>query len=84
MMRPVWSIEARGRDCRGLRQVVYGEPPEGFETTVEAAALKSGVRYAIVDYGLTRGLGRVPWRGEGDFIFEDGQWRVVPPFMSGR
>ncbi|MNE15949.1 hypothetical protein D3C87_1325180 [compost metagenome] len=84
MMRPVWSIEARGRDCRGLRQVVYGEPPEGFETTVEAAALKSGVRYAIVDYGLTRGLGRVPWRGGGDFIFEDGQWRVVPPFMSGR
>jgi len=23
MMQPVWSIEARGRNCRGLRQVVY-------------------------------------------------------------
>jgi len=43
MMRPVWSIEARGRNCRGVRQVVYGETPEGFETTVEAAALKPGV-----------------------------------------
>lgn len=81
MMRPVWSIEAQGRECRDLRQVVYGDAPEGFETTVAPAALKPGVRYAVVGYGLTGGpLSRVPWRGGGDFIFEDGQWRSAPPF----
>ena len=76
MMRPVWSIEARGRECRGLRQIVYGEAPDGFETTVEALPLKPGVRYAVVGYGVSGGpLSRVPWRGGGDFVFEDGQWR---------
>lgn len=76
MMRSVWAIEARGRDCRALRQVVYGETPEGFETTVEAAPLKPGARYAIVGYGLTGGpLSRVPWRGGGEVIFIGGQWR---------
>ncbi len=76
MMRPIWSIEARGRNCRGVREVVYGQPPEGFETTVEAAPLKLGVRYAVVGYGLTGGpLNRVPWRGGGEVIFIGGQWR---------
>lgn len=85
MMRPVWSIEARGRDCRALRQVVYGEAPEGFATTVQAAPLKPGVRYAVVGYGLTGGpLSSVPWRGGGDFMFEDGRWRSAPPFIPGR
>lgn len=85
MMRPVWSIEARGRECRDLRQVVYGEAPEGFETTVAPAALKPGVRYAVVGYGLTGGpLSRVPWRGGDDFVFEKGQWRPAPPFVPGR
>ena len=85
MMRPVWSIEARGRECRDLRQVVYGEAPEGFETTVSPVPLKPGVRYAVVGYGLTGGpLSRVPWRGGGDFVFEDGQWRPAPPFLPGR
>lgn len=51
---------------------------------MEAAALKSGVRYAIVGYGLTRGLGGVPWIGGDDFVFEDGQWRPAPPFTPGR
>ncbi|WP_046653287.1 hypothetical protein [Brevundimonas diminuta] len=84
MMRPVWSIEARGRDCRGLRQVVYGETPEGFETTVEAAPLKPGVRYAIVGYGLTGGpLSRVPWRGGDEVVFENGRWRPVTPQERG-
>lgn len=83
MMRPVWSIEARGRECRDLRQVVYGETPEGFETTVEAIPLKSGVRYAVVGYGLTGGpLSRVPWRGGDDFIFEKGQWRPAAAFSA--
>ncbi|WP_313576107.1 hypothetical protein [Brevundimonas sp.] len=78
MMRPVWSIEARGRDCRGLRQVVYGQAPEGFETTVEPALLKPGVRYAVVGYGMTGGpLSRVPWRGGDEVVFEDGRWRLV-------
>lgn len=85
MMRPVWSIEARGRDCRQLTRVVYGEAPEGFEATVQATPLKPGVRYAVVGYGLTGGpLSRVPWRGGGDFIFEDGRWRSAPPFIPGR
>ena len=83
MMRPVWSIEARGRECRDLRQVVYGETPEGFETTVAPIPLKPGVRYAVVGYGLTGGpLSRVPWRGGGDFIFEDGQWRPAAAFSA--
>jgi len=85
MMRPVWSIEARGRECRGLRQIVYGEAPEGFATTVSPVPLKPGVRYAVVGYGLTGGpLSRVPWRGGDEFIFEDGQWRSAPPFVPGR
>lgn len=55
MMRPIWSIEARGRNCRSLRQVVYGQTPGGFETTVEPTPLQPGVRYAVVGYGLTGG-----------------------------
>ena len=83
MMRPVWSIEARGRDCRGLRQIVYGETPDGFATTVSPVPLKPGVRYAVVGYGLTGGaLSRIPWRGGGDFIFEDGQWRPAAAFSA--
>lgn len=78
MMRPVWTISARGRDCRALKQVVYGQAPEGFGTDVPAAPLKPGVRYVVVGYGLTGGLSRVPWRGGGDFIFEKGQWRPAP------
>lgn len=78
MMRPVWSIEARGRDCRGLRQVVYGQAPEGFETMVEPAPLKPGVRYAVVGYGMTGGpLSRVPWRGGDEVVFENDRWRLV-------
>ena len=85
MMRPIWSIEARGRECRGLRQIVYGEAPEGFATTVSPVPLKPGVRYAVVGYGLTGGLlSRVPWRGGDDFVFENGQWRPAPPFVPGR
>lgn len=85
MMRPVWSIEARGRECRDLRRVVYGEAPEGFSTTVQAAPLKPGVRYAVVGYGLTGGpLSHVPWRGGDDFVFENGQWRPAPPFVPDR
>jgi hypothetical protein len=83
MMRPVWSVEARGRECRDLRQVTYGETPEGFSTTVQAASLKPGVRYAVVAYGLTGGpLSRVPWRGGDDFIFEKGQWRPAAAFSA--
>lgn len=83
MMRPVWSIEARGRDCRGLRRVVYGETPEGFATTVSPVQLKPGVRYAFIGYGLTGGpLSRVPWRGGADFVFEDGQWRSAEAFSA--
>lgn len=85
MMRPVWTISARGRECRTLKQVVYGQAPDGFDTDVPAAALKSGVRYTLVGYGLTGGpLARTPWRGGGDFIFEEGQWRPAPPFIPGR
>jgi len=84
MMRPIWSIEARGRNCRGVRQVAYGQTPEGFETTVEAAPLKPGVRYAVVGYGLTgRPLSRVPWRGGDEVMFEGGRWRLVPPQQRG-
>ncbi|MEN5052192.1 hypothetical protein [Brevundimonas naejangsanensis] len=79
MMQPVWSIEARGRNCRSLRQVVYGQTLEGFETTVEPIPLQPGVRYAVVGYGLTGGpLSRVPWRGGGEeVLFEHGRWRPV-------
>jgi hypothetical protein len=84
MMRPVWSMEARGRECRELRRAVYGVAPDGFETTVQPAPLKPGVRYAVVGYGLTGRPGRVPWRGGGEFVFENGQWRAAPPFAPGR
>ncbi len=83
MMRPVWAIEARDRYCRALRQVVFGETPEGFEATVQETPLKPGVRYAVVSYGLTGGpLSRVPWRGGDDFVFEDGQWRSTAAFAA--
>lgn len=76
MMRPIWSIEARGSNCRGLKQVVYGQAPDGFETTMPPSPLKPGVRYAVVGYGLTVGpLSRVPWRGGGEVVFISGQWR---------
>src|SRR5690606_14886050 len=52
MMRPIWTISATGRECRKLTQVVFGRAPEGFDTDVPAAALKPGVRYAVVGYGL--------------------------------
>lgn len=88
MMRPVWTISATGRECRKLTQVVFGRVPKGFDTDVPAAALKPGVRYAVVGYGLTGGLSRVPWRGGGDFVFENGLWRPAPSFSptveSGR
>ncbi|WP_449252779.1 hypothetical protein [Brevundimonas naejangsanensis] len=79
LMRPIWSIEARGRNCRSLRQVVYGQTPEGFETTVEPTPLQPSVRYAVVGYGLTGGpMSRVPWRGGGEeVLFEHGRWRPV-------
>ncbi len=78
MMRPIWSIEARGRNCRSLRQVVYGQTPDGFDATVEAAPLKPGVRYSVFGYGRTGGpLGRLPWRGGDEVVFESGQWRPV-------
>jgi hypothetical protein len=80
MMRPVWAVSAVGPKCRKLRQVIYGQTLAGFDTDVPAAALKPGVRYAVVGYGLTGGLSRVPWRGGGDFVFEDGRWLPAPPF----
>lgn len=84
MMRLVWSIEARGRDCRGVRRVAYGEALEGFETTVAPAPLKPGVRYVVVGHGLTGGpLGRAAWRGGGEVMFENGQWRPVTPQARG-
>lgn len=84
MMRPVWTISARGRDCRPLNQVVYGQAPDGFDTEVPAQALKPNVRYAVVGHGWTNWPASTPWRGGGDFIFRDGQWRPAPRFKPGR
>lgn len=84
MMRPVWTVSAHGRDCRRLKQVVYGQAPGGFVADVPAQALKPGVRYSVVGYGWTGWPAATPWRGGGDFIFEDGQWRSAPPFVPGR
>ncbi|MFK4057603.1 hypothetical protein [Brevundimonas sp. NPDC046655] len=84
MMRPVWTVSARGRDCRKLTQVVYGQAPKGFVADGPAQALKPGVRYLVVGHGRTSWSAAVPWNGGEDFIFEDGQWRPAPPFIAGR
>ena len=85
MMRPVWTISATGRECRRLAHVIYGQAPEGFVTDVDARALRPSVRYAVVGYGLTGGpLSRIPWRGGGDFVFEEGQWRSASSFTPRR
>jgi len=84
MMRPVWTISATGHECRQLTRVVFGEAPEGFVTDVPATALKSGVRYVVVGYGWTGWPAAVPWRGGGEFMFENGQWRQAPPFTPSR
>jgi len=79
-MAPVWSIQTVGGHCRKLDQVAYGQAPAGFETTVAVTPLRAGVRYYVSASGQTGGpLSRVPWRGGGDYIFEDGAWRPVDP-----
>ena len=84
MMRPVWTVSARGRDCRKLTRIVYGQTPAGFDADVPAQALKPGVRYSVVGHGWTSWPAAVPWIGGDDFVFEDGQWRLAPPFTPGR
>lgn len=75
-MAPVWSARASGDRCRRLALITYGQVPKGFETAVEAAPLREGVRYYVSASGKTGGpLTRVPWMGGGDYIFEDGAWR---------
>ena len=74
----VWAIRHRGDGCANLRQITYGVAPRWFETTTSPKPLKAGVRYQVMGSGLTGGMfSRVPWRGGGDFIFEDGQWRAA-------
>jgi len=74
----VWAIRRNGEGCINLRQITYGVAPRGFDTTAEPQPLKSGVRYYVWAGGVTGGvLARVPWRGGGEFLFEDGQWRTV-------
>lgn len=79
--RPVvWAIEARGGRCIGLRQVVYGQAPDGFDTRTAATALKADTAYFVMGQGLTGGpLSRVPWMGGADVVFEDGRWRSIRP-----
>jgi hypothetical protein len=84
MMRPVWTISTTGRDCRRVKQAVYGQAPEGFATDVPAQMLKPGVRYTVAGHGWTSWPAAVPWSGGGDFIFQDGEWRPAPPFTPGR
>lgn len=75
-MAPVWSVQVAGSKCRRLEQVHYGQAPQGFETTVAASPLRAGVRYYVFASGRTGGpLSRVPWRGGGEYIFENGEWR---------
>lgn len=72
----LWSVQYEGRSCRRLGKVAYGQAPKGFETTVQAASLRAGVRYYVTASGRTGApLMTVPWRGGGAYIFEDGQWR---------
>lgn len=79
-MAPVWSASTGEGRCRGLEQVVYGQAPKGFETTVEAVPLRAGVRYYVSASGRTGSvLMRVPWRGGGEYIFENGTWRPAGP-----
>jgi hypothetical protein len=74
----VWVIRHRGGGCADLSQITYGVAPRGFETTTPPKPLKAGVRYNVWGSGLTGGLfARVPWRGGGDFLFEDGRWQAV-------
>ncbi len=74
----VWAIRHRGEGCASLRRITYGVAPRGFDTTAEPQPLKPGVRYYVWASGVTGGMfARAPWRGGGEFIFEDGQWRTV-------
>lgn len=81
----VWAIEARGGRCIGLRQVVYGEAPNGFDTRTAATALKPDTAYSVVGQGVTGGtLSRVPWMGGAEVVFEDGGWRSITPQEQAR
>lgn len=84
--RPVvWAIEARGGRCIGLRQVVYGQAPNGFDTRTAAAALKPDTAYSVMGQGVTGGpLSRVPWMGSAEVVFEDGRWRSITPQERAR
>lgn len=75
---PLWAIEARGGRCIGLRQVVYGEAPKGFDTLAPAAALQPDTAYSVIGRGVTGGpLSRVPWLGGAEIVFAAGRWRAL-------
>lgn len=81
----VWAIEARGGRCIGLRQVVYGQTPNGFDMQAAATALKPDTAYSILGQGVTGGpLSRVPWMGGAEVVFEDGGWRSITPQERAR
>lgn len=81
----VWAIEARGGNCVGLRQVVYGQAPSGFDTQTAATPLKPDTVYSVMGRGVTGGpLSRVPSIGGADVVFEDGRWRSITPQEQAR
>lgn len=75
---PLWAVEAAGRRCVMLRQIVYGQTPTGFTVKTPAAPLRVDGVYEVMGGGMTtHPLSRVPWRGGASFHFHDGQWRVL-------
>lgn len=75
--QPIWSIDAK-RGCRTVRQLAYGEVPDGFVQSVQAAPLQADQTYLIRASGRSKfALSAVPWTWAGYYRFENGQWKAV-------
>jgi hypothetical protein len=70
----VWSIEAAGKNCIRLGQIVYGELPAGFVVLTPASTLQADVVYDASAYGWTKGFASVPWIAGGAFVYRDEHW----------
>ncbi|WP_292040535.1 hypothetical protein [Brevundimonas sp. UBA5713] len=75
--QPIWSLDAK-RGCRTVRQLAYGEVPDGFVQSGQAAPLQADQTYLVRASGRSKSaLSAVPWTWAGYYRFENGQWKAV-------
>jgi len=75
--QPIWSLDAK-RGCRTVRQLAYGEVPDGFVQSGQAAPLQADQTYLVRASGRSKSaLSAVPWTWAGHYRFENGQWKAV-------